>query len=108
MQGIMDHIVLNAEDVEALVRFYTNVVELAPERVEEYRHLPTDEIGHRELRALVRDVADIDLREHLEELAGEVRCGAGTARSEGEFTRFSARKRNQFSDRLRGDRDVSH
>jgi len=37
MQGIMDHIVLNAEDVEALIRFYTTVVELAPERVEEYR-----------------------------------------------------------------------
>jgi len=37
MQGVMDHIVLNAEDVEALVRFYTNVVELTPERVEEYR-----------------------------------------------------------------------
>ena len=37
MQGIMDHIVLNAEDVEALVQFYTDVVELAPERVEEYR-----------------------------------------------------------------------
>jgi extradiol dioxygenase family protein len=32
----MDHIVLNAEDIEALVRFYTEVVELAPERVEEY------------------------------------------------------------------------
>lgn len=37
MQGIMDHIVLNAEDVEALIQFYTTVVELAPERVEEYR-----------------------------------------------------------------------
>ncbi len=37
MQGIMDHIVLNAEDVEALVRFYADVVELAPERVEDYR-----------------------------------------------------------------------
>jgi len=37
MQGVMDHIVLNAEDVEALVRFYTEVVELEPERVEEFR-----------------------------------------------------------------------
>lgn len=37
MQGILDHIVLNAEDVEALVRFYTDIVELSPERVEEYR-----------------------------------------------------------------------
>ena len=38
MQGIMDHIVLNAEDVEALVRFYIEVVELEPERLEEFRH----------------------------------------------------------------------
>lgn len=37
MRGIMDHIVLNAEDVDALVRFYTDVVELAPERVDEFR-----------------------------------------------------------------------
>jgi catechol-2,3-dioxygenase len=37
MQGIMDHIVLNAEDIEALVRFYTEVVELEPERLEEFR-----------------------------------------------------------------------
>ena len=37
MQAVMDHIVLNAEDVEALVQFYTTVVELEPERVEEFR-----------------------------------------------------------------------
>jgi catechol-2,3-dioxygenase len=37
MQGIMDHIVLNAEDVEALVRFYSEIVELEPERLEEFR-----------------------------------------------------------------------
>ena len=37
MQGVMDHIVLNAEDVEALVRFYTEVVELEAERVKEFR-----------------------------------------------------------------------
>lgn len=37
MQGVMDHIVLNAEDVEALVEFYTQVVELAPERLEAFR-----------------------------------------------------------------------
>ena len=36
MQGIMDHIVLNAEDIEALLRFYTEVVELEPERVEAF------------------------------------------------------------------------
>lgn len=36
MQGIMDHIVLNAEDIEALVHFYTEVVELEPERVKEF------------------------------------------------------------------------
>jgi len=38
MRAVMDHIVLNAEDVEALVHFYTNVVELAPERLEEFRN----------------------------------------------------------------------
>jgi catechol-2,3-dioxygenase len=37
MQGIMDHIVLNAEDIEALIQFYTEVVELEPARVEEFR-----------------------------------------------------------------------
>ncbi len=37
MQGVMDHIVLNAGDIEGLVRFYTEVVELEPERVEEFR-----------------------------------------------------------------------
>jgi len=36
MQGIMDHIVLNAEDVEVLLRFYVDVVELEPERVEAF------------------------------------------------------------------------
>ena len=37
MQGVMDHIVLNAEDVEALVKFYTQVIELAPERLDAFR-----------------------------------------------------------------------
>ncbi|MGE0825847.1 MAG: VOC family protein [Candidatus Binatia bacterium] len=37
MQAIMDHIVLNAEDIDALVDFYVNVVELGPERLEEFR-----------------------------------------------------------------------
>src|SRR5215510_3553036 len=37
MQGVMDHIVLNAEDIEVLVQFYTEIVELEPERVEEFR-----------------------------------------------------------------------
>lgn len=37
MQAVMDHIVLNAEDIEALVHFYTTVVELEPERLAEFR-----------------------------------------------------------------------
>jgi catechol-2,3-dioxygenase len=37
MKAVMDHIVLNAEDVEALVHFYTTVVELEAERLEEFR-----------------------------------------------------------------------
>lgn len=37
MKAVMDHIVINAEDVEALVQFYTKVVELEPERLEEFR-----------------------------------------------------------------------
>jgi catechol 2,3-dioxygenase-like lactoylglutathione lyase family enzyme len=42
MQAVMDHIVLNAGDVEALVRFYTEVLALEPERLEEFRqgHVP--------------------------------------------------------------------
>ena len=38
MKAVLDHIVLNAEDVETLVRFYTQVVELEPERLEEFRN----------------------------------------------------------------------
>lgn len=37
MQAVMDHIVLNAEDVEALVHFYVTIVELEPERLAEFR-----------------------------------------------------------------------
>ncbi|MGE0684605.1 MAG: VOC family protein [Candidatus Binatia bacterium] len=37
MKAMMDHIVLNAEDVEALVHFYAKIVELEPERLEEFR-----------------------------------------------------------------------
>jgi catechol-2,3-dioxygenase len=37
MQAVMDHIVLNAEDIEALVQFYTEIVELESERLAEFR-----------------------------------------------------------------------
>ena len=37
MQCSMDHIVLNAEDEERLVDFYSNILQLAIERLEEYR-----------------------------------------------------------------------
>lgn len=37
MQAVMDHIVLNVEDVEALMDFYVRIVELQPERMEEFR-----------------------------------------------------------------------
>ncbi len=37
MQCAMDHIVLNVEDDEAMIAFYTSVLQLAPERVQEYR-----------------------------------------------------------------------
>jgi catechol 2,3-dioxygenase-like lactoylglutathione lyase family enzyme len=37
MTGRMDHIVLNVMDVEAMVRFYVDVLQLAPERLEAYR-----------------------------------------------------------------------
>jgi catechol 2,3-dioxygenase-like lactoylglutathione lyase family enzyme len=37
MQGLMDHIVLNVEDVEKMISFYSKVLMLAPERLEEYR-----------------------------------------------------------------------
>lgn len=33
----MDHIVLNVEDVERAIAYYTGVLELAPERVEAFR-----------------------------------------------------------------------
>jgi hypothetical protein len=36
MQCMMDHIVLNGEDDEKMIAFYSKVLMLAPERVEEY------------------------------------------------------------------------
>jgi len=37
MQRIMDHIVLNVVDMEAMLKFYTGVIGLPPERLDEYR-----------------------------------------------------------------------
>ncbi len=37
MQCLMDHIVLNVNDDEKMIAFYTNVLMLDPERLEEYR-----------------------------------------------------------------------
>ena len=37
MQCTMDHIVLNVEDDEKMITFYASVLQLAPERLQEYR-----------------------------------------------------------------------
>lgn len=37
MQCTMDHIVLNVEDDEKMIAFYTGVLQLSPERLQEYR-----------------------------------------------------------------------
>jgi len=37
MECLMDHIVLNVEDDKAMMAFYTNVLMLTPERLEEYQ-----------------------------------------------------------------------
>ncbi len=37
MRADMDHIVINALDVEMMITFYVEVLELAPERVDAYR-----------------------------------------------------------------------
>ncbi len=37
MEGVMDHIVLNVIDDDTMLDFYMRVLELKPERVEEYR-----------------------------------------------------------------------
>lgn len=37
MQCLMDHIVLNVEDDEKMITFYSKVLMLAPERLKEYR-----------------------------------------------------------------------
>ncbi len=37
MECLMDHIVLNVEDMEKMLGFYTGVLELLPERLELYR-----------------------------------------------------------------------
>jgi catechol 2,3-dioxygenase-like lactoylglutathione lyase family enzyme len=36
MQSTMDHIVLNVEDDRKMIEFYTEVLEMMPERLEEY------------------------------------------------------------------------
>ncbi len=42
MTGLLDHIVLNVEDDETIIAFYTEVLQLPTERLEEYRsgHVP--------------------------------------------------------------------
>lgn len=37
MQFLMDHIVLNMEDDEKMISFYSNILMMVPERLEEYR-----------------------------------------------------------------------
>lgn len=37
MQCLMDHIVLNVEDDEKMIEFYSQILMLTPERLEEYR-----------------------------------------------------------------------
>ena len=37
MKCIMDHIVLNVEDDEKMIAFYSEVLQLPTERLEEYR-----------------------------------------------------------------------
>lgn len=37
MRCLMDHIVLNVTDMEAMLAFYTEVLQLQPERLDEYR-----------------------------------------------------------------------
>ena len=37
MQCLMDHIVMNVEDEEKMIAFYSNVLELPPERLEDFR-----------------------------------------------------------------------
>jgi extradiol dioxygenase family protein len=37
MQGFLDHIVLNIEDEESIIDFYTRILMLPAERLEEYR-----------------------------------------------------------------------
>ncbi len=36
MQCFLDHIVLNVQDMEKMLRFYTDTLQLAPERLDEY------------------------------------------------------------------------
>lgn len=37
MECLLDHIVLNADDMDAMLAFYCHTLELAPERLAEYR-----------------------------------------------------------------------
>jgi len=37
MQCLMDHIVINVEDMDTMVVFYTQILQLEPERLEAYR-----------------------------------------------------------------------
>lgn len=66
MQGIMDHIVLNAEDVEALLRFYVEVVELEPERVEAFHRSEVPFPSVRINAGTVIDLAPKTMWEHTQ------------------------------------------
>ena len=52
----MDHIVLNVEDMDAVLNFYTNVLGLEPERLEDFR---TGKVGFPSIRVSADTVIDL-------------------------------------------------
>ena len=99
----MDHIVLRTRDVEESLRFYTEVLGLQPERVEQWRageirfpsarlnadtiidffasdNIPTDKDGpkNQDHFCMVIDYTDMEkLKERFEDLGVEIQAGPG-------------------------------
>jgi len=67
----LDHIVLNVSDVEASLRFYTDVLGLAAERVDEFRQ---GKVGFPSVRINERTIIDLFPAKGRDRPASEAKC----------------------------------
>ena len=67
----LDHIVLNVENVEEMITFYTEVLQLRAERLNEFRN---NEVPFPSVRLTEESIIDLFLRKLWEELYPEIVC----------------------------------